>query len=305
MNTVLVTGGNGFIGSYVVRNLLQQGEKVLVLDRRNSTVPEVESIYGDVRDEVHVTEAMAHATSWIHLAGVLGTQETVNNPRPAAYTNIIGGLNVLEAATQYKLPGVIITIGNYWEQNTYSITKYAMERFAAMYRKERGLPVTTVRALNAYGPGQVASAPYGPGKVRKIVPALVCRALDGVALEIYGDGQQVMDQIHVADVAEILVRSLIKTRVDGAFNDVIEAGTGRDTTVNDIASIIQKEVQEQANIMAPIKHLPMRPGETPGSVVLADTRNLAWVDIYPNQLVTLEDGLKETVTYYRNYLASR
>jgi UDP-glucose 4-epimerase len=201
MTKILVTGGNGFIGRYVCDELAARGFEPLVLDRSVKPAPlrEFETVLGDVRDDVHVTEAMAHADGWIHLAGVLGTQETIDDPRPAVLTNVIGGLNVLQAAKRYGLPGVNIGVGNFWMQNPYSISKHTVERFALMMANEAKLPVCTVRALNAYGPGQSVSAPFGSSKVRKIMPSFICRALRRMPIQVYGDGKQIMDMVYVAD----------------------------------------------------------------------------------------------------------
>ena len=95
---VLLTGGEGFIGSWTKQVLLDRGHTVLSLTNQkyaDREQPEGVTVFlGDIRDEVTVTEAMAHSEGFIHLAGVLGTAETIFNPRPAARTNIIGGLNV-------------------------------------------------------------------------------------------------------------------------------------------------------------------------------------------------------------------
>lgn len=294
---VLVTGGNGFIGRATTAELASQGFEPLVLDRHRDADGPFPVLLGDVRDATAVTEAMAHADAWVHLAGVLGTAETIRNPMPAAMTNVVGGLNVLEAAAQYGLPGVNIGVGNHWMTNTYSITKSTVERFAAMYRRERGLAVTTVRALNAYGPGQSVAAPYGPSKVRKITPSFVMRALHGDPVEVYGDGSQVMDMVHVRDVARVLVAALRRSVEHGGLESVPEAGTGRRTTVLDIAQAVVDAVGS-----GDIVRLPMRPGEDPSSVVLADTATLAPLAPYgidPTRFVSLEHGIAETVAYYR------
>lgn len=302
MSTVLLTGAAGFIGRHVTTRLLAEGRHVLAFDRvgRVAAVDGCETFLGDVRDATSVTEAMAHADSWIHLAGVLGTAEAVANPLPAAETNVLGGLNVLTAAAQYGLPGVNIAVGNHFENNTYSITKSSVERFCDMYRRHRGLPVTCVRALNAYGPGQSVAAPYGTSKVRKIMPSFVMRALSGDPIQIYGDGQQIMDMVYVDDVADILVRALLHTEASGGYDGVIEAGTGRRTTVDDIAKAVIAEVGA-----GHIEHLPMRAGETPGAVVVADTSTLDVLGVEPGALVRLEDGLVPTVKYFHDYAAAR
>ncbi len=300
MRNVLVTGGNGFIGRYVVEELLARGYEVSVLDTRyREPAPGSKLVLGDTRDAVAVTEAVAHAEGVIHLAGVLGTQETIQNPRPAAETNILGGLNVLEACAQYDVPLVNIAVGNYWMNNTYSITKNTVERFVDMFNRERGSRMASVRALNAFGPRQIAAAPYGPSKVRKIMPAFVCRALAGTPIEVYGDGEQVMDMIYVADVARVLVQTLEVVDRDGAILTTIEAGTGRPTTVNDIADAVRLSVATyKGDVPVPLVHLPMRPGEPERSVVLGDPTTLQRVGVNPETLVTLEDGVARTVRYF-------
>lgn len=306
---ILVTGGNGFIGSHVVDRLTGTGRDVLVLDHYGTAEHRdgVDVFLGDIRDSTAVTEAMAHVDGFIHLAGVLGTQETILNPRPAAETNILGGLNMLEAAAQYRLPGVNIAVGNHWMDNTYSISKSTVERFARMFNTERGTKITCVRALNAYGPRQSAPAPYGTSKVRKIMPAFICRALTGEPIEIYGDGQQIMDMIYVKDVASILVAALDWTIQHGGTNDVVEAGTGRRTTVNDIANCVIGEVtRARPNVLADphlhgVRHLPMRPGEPPASVVLGDPATLDVIG-YNIPLTSLEDGVRDTVGWFTDHL---
>lgn len=299
MKTVLVTGGNGFIGRYVVEELVSRGYAVSVLDTRYRIAPHATVVLGDARDATSVTEAVSHADGVIHLAGVLGTQETVRNPRPAAETNILGGLNVLEACSQHGVPLVVISVGNYWMNNTYSITKHTIERFADMYARFRDSRVTVVRALNAYGPRQLAAGPYGPSKVRKVMPSFICRALSGEPIEIYGDGGQIMDMIHVKDVARILVGALEKTDRDGP-QATFEAGTGRRTTVNDIAHLTVAEVARQGGPVVDVVHLPMRSGEDAGSVVVGDPLTLEPLGI--GSLMPLEQGIAETVEYYKGYL---
>jgi nucleoside-diphosphate-sugar epimerase len=294
---VLVTGASGFIGGYVVRELLKNGRQVVAFDRRG--IPgrypaKVEVFLGDVRDSTATTEAMAQVDSWIHLAGILGTQETIPNPRPAVETNVFGALNMLEAAVQYGLPGVNISVGNWFEQNAYSVTKHTAERFCEMYRLFRSAPVVVVRAYNAYGPRQALAHPYGPSKVRKIVPTFVARTLHSKPIQVYGDGLQVMDMIYVQDVATILVKSLFALEQRALRGTIVEAGTGRRTTVLDVAREVIRAIGQGS-----VVHLPMRPGESPDNVVLANPTTLDELGISSEQLTTLEAGLAKTVSYYR------
>lgn len=288
---ILVTGGSGFIGRHVSDELLERGHTPVILDRHiRARRHDCEQILGNTRDSETVTEAVAHVDGVIHLAGVLGTAETIHNPRPAADTNVLGGLNVFEAIAQYGLPAVNIAVGNYWFNNTYSITKHAAERFALMYNEERGTKIAVVRALNAYGPSQVPAAPFGASKVRKIMPAFVCRALLGQPIEVYGDGEQVMDMVHVRDVARTLVNALLVPH--GVYDRVMDCGTGRATTVNKIAGLVAAETGGS------VTHLPMRAGEKPGEIVLADPTSLP-TEVAGGRFVDLEDGVTETVAWYR------
>ena len=135
MKHVLVTGGNGFIGGYVVEELIKLGYRASILDRHVGVYERPyggELYFGDIKDATLVDEAIGHSDAVIHLAGVLGTQETIADPRPAAETNILGGLNVVTAAAKYDVPLVNIAVGNWWMDNTYSITKNAIERFVKM-----------------------------------------------------------------------------------------------------------------------------------------------------------------------------
>ena len=306
---VLVTGGAGFIGRYVVEALMERGHDPVILDHynRQEHYP-CPFIVADVTDDKQVTEAMAHVDSWIHLAAVLGTQETIQNPRPSAYANLMGGLNMLEAAAQYDTPGVYIGVGNHWMNNPYSISKTMVERYIKMYNKERGTKVNIVRAMNAYGPRQRPVAPWGTSKVRKITPSFICRALSGQKIQIYGDGKQISDMIYVTDVAKALVIALEKAYLGTVFEEAVEIGPEEHNTVNDIAKLIINIVAERPTsqfMFGPehyIEHLPMRPGEIPNSMVIAETGTLSWVDMKPDNLVKLKDGLRRTVEYYaQNY----
>lgn len=292
---VLVTGGNGFLGRYVVKALQWRGIIPVVYDRHIAAQPDgCEFILGDIRDATQVTEAVAHVDGVVHLAGVLGTQETVGNPRPAAETNVLGGLNVFEAVAQYDVPCSYAAVGNHWMDNTYSITKTTTERFAKMFNNERGTSIAIVRALNAYGPGQSVAQPFGYSKVRKIMPSFVCRALAGWDIEVYGDGEQVMDMVLARDVADVFVQALlVGPAPDGR---VYEAGTGRHTTVREIAECVIRTVGNDA---VRIKHLPMRAGEPQHSVVVGDPSTLEPLYSYTPHFTQLEVGVLETVAYYR------
>lgn len=323
-----ITGGSGFIGSWTAQRAVEMGHQVVVLDRTGhlkSTVGEMVKagtaalFLGDVRDSTGMAELAAHVDGIIHLAACLGTQETIRNPFPAAETNIVGGLNFLEACAQYDTPGVYIGVGNHWMNNSYSITKTTVERFVKMYNAERGTRVNVVRAVNAYGPGQSVAPPYGPAKVRKITPAFVCRALTGAPIEIYGDGNQVSDMVHVSDVATVLIRALEEAAKGNVIPVPVEVGPYDSLTVNQVADIVRHAAGQwraghnpvgktgldlatfdsnDLGQVVDLVHLPMRPGEVPGDKVTANTSTLSFIGMSHRDLIGPEAGLTATVKWY-------
>jgi nucleoside-diphosphate-sugar epimerase len=228
----------------------------------------------------------------IHLAGLLGTSETIGDPYPSVRTNVEGTLNLLEACKPRKekpsgTPAVITTVGNHFMLNTYSITKSCAERFALMYNRELGTRVAVVRAYNAYGARQA------PGPVRKLIPSCVAAALDGTPIEIFGTGRQEIDLISVQDVALVLVRAL--TWPHQAYGVVLEAGTGCAVTVNDVAHYVNHKIGSNAGL----RHVPMRPGEPEMSRVVADPRTLEPIGVSASRLTPWQKGLDETIEWYR------
>jgi UDP-glucose 4-epimerase len=300
-----VTGGQGFIGSHLRKKALARGHEVVVFDRHPHTpmADGEEFFLGDIRDETAVVELTAHVDGIVHLAAVLGTQETIGNPRPSADTNVRGSLNVFEAVNQYGLPAVYAGVGNAFMRDigtgSYTISKTCAEDYARMFNAYRGGRITIVRPVNAYGPGQSVAEPYGSSKVRKILPALSCRALTGAPIEVYGDGTQISDCVYVADVATAFVQALEYTAQHGPTERPVEVGPMESRTVNDIARLIG----EQAALLTgrepvSIIHLPMRPGEVPNAVVRADTETLKQIGLDATDFVSLDEGIRRTVGYF-------
>lgn len=260
MATFGITGGNGFIGKHITKELQSRGHEIVIFDHmaRESVA---ELMLGDVRDRTAVFEFAAHIDGIIHLAAVLGTQETISNASPAVETNMIGGINVLEAARQYDLPLVYAGVGNYWMLNTYSTTKTAIERLLYQFKNEHNSRFATVRPVNAYGPGQRVAPPFGPGKVKKIMPAFSCRALTGKPLEVYGTGNQISDMVYVEDVAKVFSTALEHLHNSKEIEIPIEVGPSKSLTVKEVALKVIYEANKLTGKKSEIKYLPMRPGE--------------------------------------------
>lgn len=293
-----ITGGHGFIGRHVARQLAARGHTPVVFDRQGRSVDDFPVFLGDVCDETSVMELAATTDGIIHLAACLGTQETIANPRPAAETNMRGTLNFLEALAQYDIPGTYIGVGRFQLDNTYNITKMAAERFVRMFNKERGTHCNVVSLVNAYGPEQSIAVPYGPAKVRKIMPSFICRALTGDPIEVYGDGEQISDMVHVSDGARVLVGALEAAAAREVHDVTLETGPSIHHTVNEVASLVNEAVKNKGFAGSEIRHLPMRPGEVPGVRVVADPQTLKLIGVMEEDFTGLQDGIASTVDWF-------
>lgn len=242
---IAVTGGHGFLGSAVVKELNKRGHDGFVIDR---------SAGRDVLDP-DLGKLTAHCGAIIHLAGVLGTAELFDAPIHAIDINVKGALNVLQACQANGMAFVGISMPDCWP-NVYQATKHCAKRLATAWHQNFGVPVSHVRAFNAFGPGQK----YGHGHPQKIVPTFASLAWQGKPIPIWGDGTQRVDLIHADDIARMLVDAM-------AFggDDMFDAGTGQPLTVNAVAQMILDITCSKAGI----EYLPMRAGETPTEVTYA------------------------------------
>lgn len=290
-STILVTGGRGFIGSHLVDRLSRDGYRVITFDNSPQQITtgetSIKHIQGDIADEGEIRKAVSQSEYIFHLAGILGTLETIDDPIHAVRENILGTLTVLEAMKEHGKRGTMITIGGIDWLNPYAITKKVAEDFSLMYQSEYGVDVKVVRGLNVYG----ARQKHAP--VRKAVPNFIVRALRNEPLEVFGDGTQILDLVYVEDMVEVMIRSMqLRSYVD----HVIDAGTGKGITVNDLARTIIGFTDSRS----PIMHFPMRSGEPEHSVTLGDTSTLEEIEYVPS--TPLVEGLKKTIPWYKEHL---
>lgn len=288
---ILITGGKGFIGSHLVDALLKQDHYVTIFDR--STHPtdyigweDVTQIQGTTEDIEQLSRAVSTTDYVFHLAGVLGTSETIDDIYSTVQANIIGSLNMLEILRKYRKSGLDITIGGIEWLNPYAITKLAAEKFSLMYAKEFGLNIKVVRGLNTYGSRQKHTP------VKKAVPNFILNALQNKPIEIYGDGEQIVDLVYVGDLVEVMIRAM---NYNGNIFHAIDAGTGKKITVNVLAETIIRLTDSKSKI----HHIPMRRGEPLHSITLANTDTLKELNYIPS--TPLEDGLIATIDWYREH----
>jgi nucleoside-diphosphate-sugar epimerase len=275
MDRVLVTGAGGFIGKFVCDELHARGLTPVTFD-----------FPFDVCDRFAVEDMLDGCSAVINLAGKLGTAETYGVEHDTAKVNILGALVVADAAAKLGVPMVHIGTGHKGQSNPYAVTKACAEDLLLDRAQVTGQPISVVRAFHAYGPGQKMCAPHGPSPVRKIIPSFVCRALSGMPIEVNGNGNQLVDLVHVADVASVLVDAL-----ELPFGVVYDAGTGSATSVLEAARIVVDLCDSASKIV----FVPMRPGEPEFSRVVAGD---------PRCERRFPFGMYETIEYYRQKLGS-
>jgi UDP-glucose 4-epimerase len=238
---IAITGGSGFLGQAAIRAAENAGHDVWSFDRA----------HGD--DILGSLDNLRDADVVVHLAGMLGTSELFDAPEGAVHANVIGTLRVLQWCQDNGAAYVGISMPPVFP-SVYTATKVCATRLATAWHHAYGLPVSHVRAFNAYGPGQK----WGPGHPQKILPTFARAAWENRPLPIWGDGEQTMDLVHADDVGRML------TDAAQHGDDVtFDAGTGVAVTVNELAEHVLKVTGSTAGV----EHLPMRTGETPTRIV--------------------------------------
>jgi len=264
--TVVVTGAAGFIGRWVVDELLSRGYDVRGLDdlsngsQRNIRAFRDDSsftlIEGDVRKQADVEELFVEDTeACIHLAAEIDVQESLDDPVSHFQTNVIGTQRVLEACRAQNVRlGLVGTCMVYdmadseagideihpvQPASPYAGTKLAAENLAESYYHGYNLPVTILRPFNTYGPYQKTGMAGG------VVSIFTSRDLDDKPLKIFGEGTQTRDLLYATDCARFIVDA---TFADAAIGEVINAGTGRDISINDLAELVATEGTEITHV---------------------------------------------------------
>jgi len=271
----LVTGGAGFIGSNLVARLLARGQSVTVLDDLSSGYrsnlpahPNLRFIEGDIRDGVVVRSATAGAEMVFHLAASVGNKRSIDHPIRDAEINVLGTLQVLEAARQAGVRKVVASssAGIFGELKTlpiredhvvepdtpYGASKLGAEKECLAYAKLFGLEVACLRYFNVYGPNQRFDA-YG-----NVIPIFVFQMLRGETLTVFGDGEQTRDFLSVHDVVEANLRAAAASGITGAFN----IGSGTRVSINDLV----RQLKDASGLVPRVVHGPPRPGDVRDSL---------------------------------------
>lgn len=302
---ILVTGGAGFIGSNLVKQLISDENYVTVLDnfisgyrinlRQFHTLRIIE---GDVRDPVAVEKAVIGNEIIFHLAASVGNKRSIDEPFVDAQTNVLGTINVLEAARKYKVRKIVVSSSAaiYGDlkilpidedhpiepDSPYGCTKLCEEKLSLAYSKLYPLEVICLRYFNVYGPNQRYDA-YG-----NAIPIFVYRMLRGEPIIIYGDGEQTRDFINVIDVVKANIKAAEVTGVNGAFN----IGSGKSITINKLVELIVK----YSNVPYKIEYHDKRLGDVLHS--MADISK-ARSKFGFNPTKKIDDGIREYIQWVK------
>jgi UDP-glucose 4-epimerase len=300
----LITGGAGFIGTNLVRLLVQNGFQVRVMDdlsagrARDLAGLPVELLVGDIRDARLASQAMAEVGVVVHLAAHTGVVDSVADPEPNLSVNVAGTLTLLQAAVRQKVERFIFasTGGAIVGQVTppvheemlprpispYGAGKLAGEGYCSAFWGSYGLKTIALRFSNIYGPFS-----YHKGSV---VAKFFRRVQAGRELTIFGDGNQTRDFLYVGDLCEAVLAAF---QADLPFGEAIQLGTGRETSVNQLVDLMRRLLG--AEQFPPARYEPARPGEVARNFV-AIAKAERYLGFSPQ--TGLPAGLKQTWEWF-------
>lgn len=304
--TVLVTGGAGFVGSNLVGRVARSGGEVIVLDDLCSgsldnidADIEYEFVQGSVTNAELVNDLVKRADYIAHMAArniVVSTQ----NPRDDYAVNIGGTLNVLMAAREHRVERIVYSSSASVYGNPriipilederpltfspYAVSKLAGENYCYAFYETYGLPVTSVRYSNIYGPKQSPTNPYC-GVIAKFLDTIS----RGRRPSVHGDGQQTRDFTYVDDAVDATLIALLSPKSEGSVYNI---GTGIETKVVELVNILARLLGREVTP----EHIDRRDIDNIRRRVVSIERirtHLRW-----QPTVTLEEGLRRTVDWF-------
>lgn len=249
----LVTGGSGFIGSYVVKKLHESGFSVRILDLlpwddNKENLSNVEHIIGDIVDLETCVMATKNVIGVFHLAAFSRSGPSYNRAFECHKTNTLGTLNILEACKINQVKRIVYsgsstyygnTVGEQIENlngdflNFYGLTKYIGELYVKQFARNFGLEYNILRYFNVYGAFQPEDGEYA-----LVISIFLSKFIKNLPLEIHGDGKQRRDFIHVEDVANANILAMKSNIVNETFN----IGFGKNYSINELANFFNSSI---------------------------------------------------------------
>ncbi len=303
MDRALVTGGAGFIGSNITRQLIENNVEVKVLDdyylgtEQNLEGLNVETIEGSVTNKEKVEKAVKDCDTIFHNAALSSAPMHKDKPGKGARVNIEGFINVVEEAMKQNVEKIVYasTSSMYGSTqppnkedtgehpiNLYSASKMSRELYAKVYA-EKGLDITGLRYFSVYGPHEKAK-----GRYANIISQFLWKILKDEKPEIYGDGTQTRDFTYVKDIAQANILAAQKGKPGQYYN----IGTGKETSFNTVVNEINKQLGKNIKPIKkenPIKNYVQR---TQADITRAQK------DLGYQPKHSFKEGLQKTVEFY-------
>ena len=314
---VLVTGAGGFIGSHLVDELLSKGAEVSAFVHYNARNdwgmlegrdidknPHLTVISGDITDSLFVKKAVSEKEYVFHLAALIGIPYSYVAPESYINTNIKGTLNIMQACLDSGVKRVVHTSTSevygtalytpidekhpLQGQSPYSASKIGADKIAESFSCSFGLPVTTIRPFNTFGPRQ---------STRAVIPTIITQALTSNSIKL-GSLAPIRDLTYVADTVQGFIKFAESPKTVGK---TVNTGSGQGVTIGELAALIIKQVNPDATIICEKERI--RPDKSEVMQLLCNNRlakDLAgWKPQY-----TLEDGLSLTIDWMKEHIAS-
>jgi NAD dependent epimerase/dehydratase len=311
--SALVTGAGGFVGSHLTERLVREGARVRAMVHYNALGTwgwlehspvrgDVEVVASDLADRDSVARAMKGAEVVFHLGALIAIPYSYEAPASYVRTNVVGTLNVLQAARELGVERIVHTSTSevygtaqyvpidekhpLQGQSPYSASKIGADKMAEAFHRSFGVPVVTVRPFNTFGPRQSA---------RAVIPTIITQCLAGDTIRL-GSLEPTRDFNYVADSVE---GYLLAAGSGKAVGMVINFGSGREISIGDLARTIVEMTGSTATIEPDDRRT--RPEESEVERLLADN-SLARALLGWQPQVTLEDGLARTIDWVRENL---
>jgi len=307
METYLVTGGAGFIGSNIVEGLLKKGHKVKLIDnfitgKRENIKPflnDIELIEGDIRDIEAVRKAVKGVDYVLHQAALRSVPKSIDDPILTNNININGTLNILMASKQMNVKRVVYASSSsvYGDCNVfpekenfqtspispYAVSKLAGEHYGYTFSKTFTLEVVSLRYFNVFGPRQNPESKYSA-----VIPAFISRMLVNEPPIVEGDGNQSRDFTYVGNV---VTANLAAAKAKGISGEVINIACGKTYSILDIVKYLNKLLGKKLEV----EFAPARKGDV--RKTLADISKMKQLlKVEPE--VDFETGLKKTLEWF-------
>jgi len=313
MTTIAVTGSEGFIASHLVELLVHEGHEVRAMVQYNSfsswgwldtlgadVLASVQVVLGDVRDPRSVDELLAGADAVCHLAALIAIPYSYQAPASYLATNAGGTLNVLEAARRHGTGRVIHTSTSevygtartvpideshpLQAQSPYSASKIAADKLAESYHLSFGVPVTTLRPFNTFGPRQSA---------RAVIPTVISQIAAGHSTIALGALDPTRDFTFVRDTAAAFL-SLVEAG-DDVVGRTFNAGSGTEISVGDLVRLIGRVMNREVDVV--LDRQRVRPPASEVQRLVCDAAALQAVTSWKPEH-TLEAGLRITAGWF-------